>query len=255
MSRPMHKYIGITVLVLFIGIISAVMIDRYTNLMYWSHLLMIIHRPERSVQDTRNRLRNLLHAHFEIHMSGQIPTSPVIYVGHHHHEYALDSLMIFNLPGEIFIIKKDTVDTHTPSSYALLKFQKYANECLYLLPRIHAYQSLEQQCRTYFDQCASIFIFPEGSNRNVDGTLPIFHTGAARLSMATGVPIVPFMVEQSSPYTLCGMRESIFHKRSRVNAIIMDALYPTEYTTPEEMTAQMHHVMSKQIADWNAKSM
>ena len=54
--------------------------------------------------------------------------------------------------------------------------------------------ALLEQGRGLLDKGTCIAIFPEGT-RSVDGELQRFHAGAFRLSLATGVPIVPLCFE------------------------------------------------------------
>jgi len=91
-------------------------------------------------------------------------------------------------------------------------------------------------------------IFPEGT-RNVDGEMADFKTGAVRLAIETGVPIVPAAVIGSSNVLPKG---SMFVKPAKVNVRVGKAIYYDEYSADDityELITKLSAELKQKVQD------
>ena len=75
-----------------------------------------------------------------------------------------------------------------------------------------------------------LLFFPEG-HRSRDGRLQRFHSGAFKLAVETGVPVVPLVHHRDRRPARAGTRAGCSRPRSRLTAL--PAIDPAPFTGPE----------------------
>lgn len=101
-------------------------------------------------------------------------------------------------------------------------------------------------CRKWLDKGSSVFFFPEGT-RSPDGQMKPFKTGAFRLALETGTPILPMAIR--------GSRDAIpkhslrLHGQSRMEMEILPPVCVKEFdrNRPEEESKRLAAVVFEKI--------
>jgi 1-acyl-sn-glycerol-3-phosphate acyltransferase len=172
--------LGITVVV-WVPMVAAVRLvtpfdkGRYAAGLLWRKLAVV------------NQMLNPL---WRFHTSGleiDDPRRPYVVVANH--ESFVDILLISHLPWEMKWLAKDAF-FHYPLVGWLMRM---AGDVRIVRGERSSADLALEQCRDRLDNKVSVMIFPEGT-RSRDGELGSFKTGAFRLAIETGAPILPLAV-------------------------------------------------------------
>ena len=90
------------------------------------------------------------------------------------------------------------------------------------------------RCRELLEEGWNVEIFPEGTNQGTGDTFLSFKEGAARLSIATGRPIVPVRIRGVKDFDR-DVERFLPPTGGRVEVIFGEPIYPGDHT-PEELT-------------------
>ena len=132
----------------------------------------------------------LLNPLWTFHTSGieiDDPRRPYVVVANH--ESFVDILLISHLPWEMKWLAKDTFFRFPGVGWLM----RMAGDVRIVRGERSSADLALEQCRDRLDNKVSVMIFPEGT-RSRDGGLGLFKTGAFRLAIETGTPILPLAV-------------------------------------------------------------
>ena len=127
---------------------------------------------------------------WKFHTSGVEITDPRRpYVVVANHESFVDILLISHLPWEMKWLAKDTFFRFPGVGWLM----RMAGDVRIVRDERSSADAALAQCRQRLDDKVSVMIFPEGT-RSRGGELGPFKTGAFRLAIEAGVPILPVVV-------------------------------------------------------------
>jgi len=94
----------------------------------------------------------------------------------------------------------------------------------------------------------SLFIFPEGT-RSTDGEIHRFKSGAFRLALEKGVPILPVLIDGTGE--VLPRKGFIFSSGYRLKMRILKPIYPSEFNTddPDKLALQVQNMMKKALEE------
>jgi 1-acyl-sn-glycerol-3-phosphate acyltransferase len=115
------------------------------------------------------------------------PRASYIFIANH--QSLADILVLFGLNRNFRWVAKDFV-FRTPILGAVLSLNEYVR-----MPKtVGGIRTAMKTCRQLLARGISLFIFPEGT-RSGTGEIQKFYAGAFKLSVETGVPIVPIVID------------------------------------------------------------
>ncbi|MFT3852115.1 MAG: lysophospholipid acyltransferase family protein [Ilumatobacteraceae bacterium] len=135
-------------------------------------------------------VNQLLNPLWTFHTSGleiDDPRRPYVVVANH--ESFVDILLISHLPWEMKWLAKDAFFRYPLVGWLM----RMAGDVRIVRGQRASADLALEQCRDRLDRKVSVMIFPEGT-RSRDGGLGQFKTGAFRLAIETGAPILPLAV-------------------------------------------------------------
>ena len=115
------------------------------------------------------------------------PRRPYVVVANH--ESFVDILLISHLPWEMKWLAKDAFFRYPLVGWLM----RMAGDVRIVRGERSSADLALEQCRDRLDKKVSVMIFPEGT-RSRDGELGSFKTGAFRLAIEAGVPVLPLAV-------------------------------------------------------------
>lgn len=100
-------------------------------------------------------------------------------------------------------------------------------------------------CREELRSGLSIIIFAEGT-RSPDGSLQSFKMGAFRIAAASGVRILPIVIDGTRQ--ILPKYHKILGRKAVVNIRILDPVCPTDFgSNPERLRTEIRNVMAKEL--------
>jgi 1-acyl-sn-glycerol-3-phosphate acyltransferase len=84
------------------------------------------------------------------------------------------------------------------------------------------------ESRRFFSQGAAVLFFPEG-HRSTDGEIQRFYSGAFKIAMETGVPIVPLCISGAHKMLPPGRH---YFLPARMSITALEPVYPRDFTGP-----------------------
>ena len=88
----------------------------------------------------------------------------------------------------------------------------------------------------------SIYLFPEGTRNKTNEPLKDFYDGAFRLSIETGIPIVPMTIRNSKK-----LLDGYKMKPGTLECLWSDAIYPAFSDSTESLKARVRQVMKNDL--------
>ena len=120
------------------------------------------------------------------------------------------------------------------------------------IPNSMKYEEIMARCKENLASGGTLTLFPEGT-RSINGVQNRFKKGAARISLATGCPIVPVYIGGNSKRGL-GKGDKFYQVNEngayRYEFIVKDAVYPEEFAGLSEpiaakrFTAKLQEILS-----------
>lgn len=155
----------------------------------------------------------------------RLPSSgPVIFVSNHQSAFDIMALFCLNLPFKW--VAKDTL-----FGVPFLGWAMSSARYIKLLRGQHgSIRDAYGQAREWLQRGVSVFFFPEGT-RSANGQLGAFKNGAFKLSMDTGVPLVPVAV--TGTHALLQRNSWVLAPRADIRLTLLPPLHPASYEAGE----------------------
>ena len=105
-----------------------------------------------------------------------------------------------------------------------------------------AFQQMITQAQQRISSGLCILVFPEGT-RVAPGVNQKYKNGVAKLAQTLNLPIIP--VAHNAGYVL--PKSSFWLRPGKVNIIIDKVIYPHDYTSADQLTLHMQHVITQNL--------
>ena len=179
----------------------------------------------------------------EIIITGQenVPMSgPVLFIVNHQGYFDIPGLLGFIAKPKAFLAKAELKIVPILSSW-----MKEMNCVFIKRERLKQSRSALEHCARLLKESLSLVVFPEGT-RSKSSRLGEFKTGAFKLALQTGVPIVPVALDGT--YKLLEQQGWLL-RPATIQVRIAPPVLPVKDTDPRELTAKIRQIIAENLQE------
>lgn len=185
-----------------------------------------------------------LNPHWKVTISGRERINPATaYVMVSNHQSGADILVLFRM-----MVHFKWVSKWSLFWFPFIGWNMAMNRYIALKRgRKSSINRMVERCVREIRSGNSVMIFPEGT-RSKDGKVHPFKSGAFRIALETGAPILPIAISG----TITAIRKGglLIHRNHDMKLMVLDPVDPAEYANHDQksLAAKIHDLISRQIS-------